>query len=212
MNQEKQVPSDVLMDSVVSKVQKQEQRIQAQDEKLTRMEENIKAIPDHSKDWEEAKATILELVAVSKGQKTLMEKLQDFFRSLDIAVNLLRHPVESKVQHQHHFSKIAWITAGLFLTLCLVCSGWYMTAQTISQHKAGDIKYRQLKLTSDSASLRFLWRLDSLYMADPDKMEKVVTEQEQLKQKRLELIDQLQAVNSKIGQDKKTGQTPQKGK
>jgi len=212
MNQEKQVPSDVMMDSVVSKVQKQEQRIQAQDEKLTRMEENIKAIPDRSKDWEETKATILELVVVSKGQKTLMEKLHGFFRSLDIAVNLLRHPVESKVQHHHHFPKIAWITAGLFLILCLVCSGWYMTSRTIEQHRAGDIKYRDLKLLSDSAMLRFLWRLDSIYLTDPDKMQKDVEEQERLKQERLELIDQLQAVNSKIGRDKKTGQTPKKGK
>ncbi len=212
MIQEKQVPSDVMMDSVVCKVQKQEQRIQAQDEKLTRMEENIKAIPNHSKDWEETKATILELVVVSKGQKTLMEKLQGFFKSLDIAVNLLRHPAESKVQHHHHFPKIAWITSGLFLILCLVCSGWFMTARRIEQHRAGDIKYRHLKLICDSAMLRYLWRLDSIYLADPDKMQKDVEDQERLKQERLELIDQLQAVNSKIGQDKKTGQTPKKGK
>ncbi len=212
MSQEKQVPSDVMMNSIVTSVQKQDQRIKIQEEKLTRMEEKIDGAADNLKGWEAAKAAILQMIAVGKDQKILMEKLSQFFRSLDIAVDVLRHPPESKVQHHHHITKIAWIAAGLFLILCLVCSGWYMTAQKIDQYKAGDVKYRSLKLIPDTPFHQALVRLDSVFLADPDSIERRVIRQEELNQKSLELTDQLQAVNREIGQDKKTGQTPKKGR
>jgi hypothetical protein len=212
MNVEKQAPSEIMMDTVVEKVENQQQRIQTQEEKLALVEKKVNAIPDHSKDFEEVKTGVRDLKAVSNGQNAIMEKLQVFFTSLEIAVALLRRPVKSQVYHHHHVPKIIWIAAGLFLALCLVCSGWYMTARDSGQYQANDIKYRQLKLEADSAFHQYLVQLDSIYLTDPDKMRNNVIEQERLKQKRLELIDQLQTVNSKIGPDVKTGQKKGKGK
>jgi len=212
MNDEKQAPSEIMLDAVVEKVENQQQKIRDQEEKLALVEKKVNAIPDHSQDIGEMKASFRDLLAVRKGQNALMAKLEVFFFTLKIATDLLRHPVERKVQHHHHFQKIIWIAAGLFLALCLVCTAWYMTARDSGQYQANDIKYRKLKLDADSAFHQYLVRLDSIYLSDPDKMRKNVIEQERLKQKRLELIDQLQTVNSKIGPDVKTGQKKGKGK
>jgi hypothetical protein len=212
MNVEKQAPSEIMMDTVVEKVENQQQRIQTQEEKLALVEKKVNTIPDHSKDIGEMKTSFRDLLAVSKGQNALMVKLDVFFSNLKTATDILEHPVESKVQHHHHIPKIIWIAAGLFLVLCLVCTGWYMTARDSGQYQANDIKYRQLKLDAGPAFHQYLVQLDSIYLADPDKMRKNVIELERLKQKRLELIDQLQTVNSKIGPDIKTGQKKGKGK
>ena len=212
MNDEKHAPSEIMLDAVVEKVENQQQKIRDQEEKLALVEKKVNAIPDHSQEIGEMKASFRDLLAVRKGQNALMVKLEVFFFTLKIATDLLRHPVERKVQHHHHIPKIIWIAAGLFLALCLVCTAWYMTARDSGQYQANDIKYRKLKLDADSAFHQYLVRLDSIYLSDPDKMRKNVIEQERLKQKRLELIDQLQTVNSKIGPDVKTGQKKGKGK
>jgi len=212
MNQEKQEPSQLLIDTFISKFQVQDQKIQVQDEKIVQLEKDVKAIPDHSKDLAEIKNNNREQAAVSSRQKVMIDQLDVFFKKLGIAIDILKSPVTNTVQHHHHFPKVAWITAGLFLALCLVCSGWYITARSSEQYQANDIKYRNLKLTADSASLRHLYRLDSLYLTDPEKMEKHVKEQELLREKSLELHDQLQAIDKKIGQDAKTDQQPKKGK
>ena len=212
MNVEKQAPSEIMMDTVVEKVENQQQRIQTQEEKLTLIEKKVNAIPDHSKDIGEMKTSFRDLLAISKGQKTLMGKIEVFIFNLKTATDMLQHPVESKVHNHHHVPKIIWIAAGLFLALCLVCSGWYATVNNSVQYQANDIKYRQIKLIADSAFHQCLVHLDSVYLTDPDKMRNNVIEQERLKQKRLELIDQLQTVNSKIGPDIKTGQKKGKGK
>ena len=212
MNDEKQAPSEIMLDAVVEKVENQQQRIQDQGEKLTLVEKKVNAIPDHSKDIGEMKTSFRDLLAISKGQKTLMGKIEVFIFNLKTATDLLQNPAESKVQHHHHIPKIIWIAAGLFLALCLVCTAWYMTARDSGQYQANDIKYRQLKLDADSTFHQYLVRLDNIYLSDPDKTRNNVIEQERLKQKRLELIDQLQTVNSKIGPDVKTGQKKGKGK
>jgi hypothetical protein len=212
MSEDKQQPSAALLDTMIDKMQKQDQRLQAHEEKLNQVENGIKIVPQHSKDIAEIQKDTQEIVSIGREQNTIMERLQKFFTALEITAHLLRHPVPSKVEHHHHLPRLTWIAAGLFLALCLVCSGWYITARTSEQYQANDIKYRRLKLTADSASRRYLYRLDSLYLLDPAKMEKYVKEQELLRQKSLELQDQLQAVNKKIGQDTKTGQQTKKGK
>jgi len=206
MNQEKQEPSQIMIDTFISKFQNQDQRIADQEGKIVQLEKDVKAVPDHSKDLAEIKKNNQEQAAVSRKQTAMMEQLDVFFKKLGIAIDILKSPVTSTIQHHHHFPKIAWVTAGLFLALCLACSGWYVTARSSEQYQANDIKYRNLKLVVDSASLGRLYRLDSLYLADPEKMEKYVKEQERLKQERLELLDKIQEVNKKMGPEAKTEQ------
>jgi hypothetical protein len=94
--------------------------------------------------------------------------------------------------------KIMWITASLFLLLCIASIGWGVTSASLKVYVADDVKYRKLELTRDSASLVYLWCLDSLYTANPDSLQNYVTEQERLKRQREELLDRVQLLEKRI--------------
>jgi|SRR6186713_3025804 len=200
MNQDKQETSAVLMDTVITKLEQQEQKIQAQGKRIGRVEEDLQTKPDFSTDIKEMKTGLQDLKTAVGSQQFLSKQVQELSQRLATGIMLLRQPVENKIQHHHHVPKLIWITGGIFLILCLVCSGWYITATAVRQFKANDTKYRSLKLRADPVLLRDLWRLDSVYLADPDRMRGDVEEQERLRQQRLELLDQIQRVNSKIEQ------------
>ena len=73
-----------------------------------------------------------------------------------------------------------------------------MTASRSNQYQANDVKYRKLRLEVDSAGLRYLCRLDSIYSANTDSIREEVEERERLKQERLELLDRIQTVDKKL--------------
>lgn len=79
------------------------------------------------------------------------------------AIDILRQPIENKIQHHHHVPKILWIAAGLFVLLCLTCSGWHTTAARLDQYWGADTKYRYLYLEGDSNMRQILYNVDSLY-------------------------------------------------
>ncbi len=200
MNQEKQETSVVLMDTVITKLEQQQQKIQTQEKRIDRVEEGLPKSADLSADIKELKTSLQALKTTVDSQQFPAKQVQELSQRLTTGILLLRQPVENKIQYHHHVPKLIWLAGGLFLVLCLVCSGWYMTAARIGQYKANDTKYRRLKLRADTALLQDLWGLDSLYSANPDGMRGDVEEQERLKQQRLELLDQIQRVNSQIEQ------------
>ena len=55
MDEEKQETSTVLMDTIVSKLEKQDERIQAQERRTADLQEEIKQIPDYSREVQEVK-------------------------------------------------------------------------------------------------------------------------------------------------------------
>jgi hypothetical protein len=125
------------------------------------------------------------------------EKIQEFSRKLTLAIDLLGQPVENKVQHHHHVPKIIWVAAGLFITLCLTCSGWYMTAAKLDQYRAADTKYRYLYLEGDSNMRQILYSVDSLYRSGFAMRDSVIQWDADL-QRASELNQQLQ---QKFGED-----------
>ncbi len=85
--------------------------------------------------------------------------------------------------------KIILISAGLFITLALVSSGWYMTSSKLDGYIANDTKYRQLRLDTSIRSLQhYLDRIDSMYDARPD-MRKIVLETEEKNRKNFERLE-----------------------
>jgi len=208
---EKQEASAVLMDTVVSKLEQQQQKIQTQEKRIEQVEEGLQKKPDFSADIKEMKTGLQNLKIAVDSQQFPTKQVQELSKQLTTSITLMRQPVENTTQHHHHIPKLIWAAGGLFLLLCLVCSGWYMTASTIGQYKANDTKYRRLKLRADTVLLKDLWRLDSTYSANPDSMRSVVEEQERLKQQRLELLDQIERVNSKIEQSPQAGEKKKNG-
>jgi hypothetical protein len=97
-----------------------------------------------------------------------------------LATDLLKQPPVNKVIHHHHIPKLIWISVGLFVALCLVCSGWYVTGTKLDGFVASDTKYRQLRLDTAHKSLQlYLDQLDSVYKTHPDFRERVLETEEE---------------------------------
>lgn len=143
-------------------------------------------------DW---KATLNQLT-LSDGQMNklltqLPEQTKQYQRLgglLQDTMAALTRPQEQK--HHHHFPKIACATAGLFLVLCLVITGWYTTASRLDSFRNNDTKYRYLQLLDNSQLSRLLYITDSMHQAQPSLFRDSVLAAENEKQRRLEMLEE----------------------
>ena len=191
---------EVLMDTVITKLDRQDQKSLDQDKRIAAVEDRLGETDQLASDIQEIKADVRSISENGKQVKFTEGKLQELIKRLDNVLAFLNKPPQSEVRHHHHFPAIVWASAGLFLVLCLVSTGWLMTSEKIEQYRAGDFKYRHLKLYVDSSAAAYLFRLDSVYQANPDSFRNAVADQERLKQERLDLLDRINSINDKIGQ------------
>lgn len=155
-------------------------KIETQDKKIADMSQQISSIADNSQDIQHLKTDMKELKVEIKNARFPVREMQEFSKQLTIGIKLLREPVTVKTLHHHYIPKLVWITAGLFLALCLVSAGWYMTGQKLSGYIANDTKYRLLRLDTAHYPLHLsLDRADSLYQVDPDLRKSVLEREEQ---------------------------------
>ncbi|MCW3107415.1 MAG: hypothetical protein JWQ09_1921 [Segetibacter sp.] len=165
--------NEVLLGSLIDKVD-------AFDKKIEELNKKIDQIPAA---YEEV------LNPVKTGFKGLRSDVQNIFfpekemsqlsGRLATTIELFKKPVEQKIIHRHEILKILWITAALFLSLCLVSTTWFSTYNKLELYKAGDTKYRYLKLVSNVSLGKQLILIDSLYRADPKMREFVIAKEEQ---------------------------------
>jgi len=199
MDHEEQKQNDIFKDSVAKAVEKQQEKTQDHNRRIGIVEQEIQKLSGLPKDIAEIKDSLTLIKRNSVTALLPNEKSEKLSENLSVAIPLMGKLMENKIQHHHHVPKLFWIAAALFLLLSLVCAGWYVTASREDQHLAGDVKYRELKLIADTIFLRSLWKLDSVYSANPDSVRNNVEVQETLRQHRLELIDQLHTVEKEIG-------------
>lgn len=155
-------------------------KIETQDKKIADMFQQISSIPDNSQDIQHLKTGMNDLKAEIKNARFPVREMQEFSKQLTIGVKLLKEPVTVKTLHHHYIPKLVWITAGLFLALCLVSAGWYMTGQKLGGYIANDTKYRLLRLDTAHYPLQLsLDKADSLYHIDPDLRKFVLETEEQ---------------------------------
>jgi hypothetical protein len=207
METQNQDSGEILMNTIVTKVTQHDKKIQHQQGRLEAVEKKMEGIPDHSPAIRELKGNLSALSTDFHNQKFPTEDVRELKGQLKTTLSLLQKPVPSQVEHHHHVPKLLWVTAGLFLLVCLLSMGWIMTASKLVDFRVSDTKYRWLKLTVDSPALASLYQLDSLYLASSDSLQSAVTKQEALRQERLELLNRLGAVNRKLGEG---SQTPDK--
>jgi hypothetical protein len=124
---------------------------------------------------------LIELPEQTKQHQRLHRKLQD-------TIAALNRPQVQK--HHHHFPKIAWATVGLFLVLCLVVTGWHLTASRLDKFRDNDTKYRYLQLLDNNQVIFLLHITDSLHQEQPSLFRDSVLTAEKVKQHRLEMLDE----------------------
>lgn len=155
-------------------------KVEGQDKKIAAMEEKMKDIPANTELLRKILSSV-EVLNSHLGLASLLpETISRFSNRLDLATTLLKQPATNKVIHHHHVPKLIWISAGLFVVLCLVCSGWYITSSKFDGFVASDTKYRQLRLDTAHKSLQlYLNQLDSMYRVQPNMREKVLEMEEE---------------------------------
>lgn len=169
-------------------------KLQESDKKIAAVEEKIKDIPANTELLHKVLNCVERIRSDIKEAALLPDKLLQFSNRLKLTTDIFKQPTLNKVIHHHHIPKLIWISAGLFITLCLVCSGWYVTSTKLDGFVASDTKYRQLRLDTTHRSLQlYLDELDSLYRAQPDLREKVleIEEEYQLNFERLQKAERL---------------------
>jgi hypothetical protein len=143
-------------------------KIQKQAEQITAMQEKLKSIEEAWQDLIDVKKQLTDIKIAITGLKFPAKQMEELSGNLAANVALLKQPVENKVVHHHHIPKIILISVVLFIALCLVCCGWYNTAQKFDQYQANDLKYRHLKLKINPDLHRILVLTDSLCQNQPD--------------------------------------------
>ena len=155
-------------------------KMQDQDKKIAVIEEKINEVHFNYEELGDLAANIEGLRSDIHGILMMSEKVEQLSKSLELSANLLMQPAETKVIHQHYVPKLIWIAGGLFLSFCLVCAGWYMTASKMDSFMINDTKYRQMRLDTTQMGLQlYLDKLDSLYSVQSDMREKVLETEEQ---------------------------------
>ncbi len=155
-------------------------KVEGQDKKIAAIEEKMKDIPVNNELFRKLLDSV-EILRSDLGSVSLLPgKISHFSNRLDLAMDLLKQPATNKVIHHHHIPKLIWISLGLFIVLCLVCSGWYVTSTKLDGFVASDTKYRQLRLDTTHKSLQlYLDQLDNLYKTQPDLRKKVLETEEE---------------------------------
>lgn len=169
-------------------------KVEGQDKKIAAIEEKIKDIPANTELLHKVLRAVDDLRTDIKEASLIPDKLIQFSNRLESTTVLLKYPPVNKVVHHHHIPKLIWISVGLCIALCLVCSGWYVTSTKLDGFVASDTKYRHLRLDTAHNSLQlYLDQLDSAYKAHPDFRKKVLeTEEEyQLNFERLQKAERL---------------------
>jgi hypothetical protein len=107
-------------------------------------------------------------------------QLSDISEQLRTCARLMQMPKEPQTVRHPYFVKLVLSTAGLFLLVCFLCSGWYTTSSKLDNYIANDTKYRYLKLDSSRKPLQiFIMTIDSFYNANTEMRKNVLAQEEQ---------------------------------
>ncbi len=166
-----------IIETLASKVDKQEKLLQELDEK-------VKAIPDNTgkiaEIWQEMHYTFLQ-------HSLPKEEIVTLTAALSQNIRIMKTPRTENLIHHHHLSKLIYIVIALVIIVAIMSIGWYNTADKLKQYKAADTKYRFLKLQDSKSIQQLLATTDSLYYGNPTLRDSVLR-QEQLKNDRLEML------------------------
>ena len=131
-----------------------------------------------------------------------VKEVQQLSRLLEGNMQLLKQPVQQKVVHHHHATKIMWATGALFLMVCLLTLGWYMAANKLELYKSNDTKYRYLRLQSNINLRQWCRSADSLFIANENMRGDVLAREEQ-KQRDIETLQRAMEMEEEAGRLKR---------
>lgn len=121
--------NEVLIGSLIDKVDAQENQINELREKLNHIPANTEVVMLFEKALKGLKEDIKKLSFPEKEMRQLAATLE----TIKI---LLKQPVKKEIIHHHYTAKTIWIAAVLFLIVGLISIGWYNTYKNLEMYKA----------------------------------------------------------------------------
>lgn len=171
--------SELLLNTIIDKLNIESQDIEIIKERVETFSVNTETLKELHTQFNSVEKNIQKILFPEK-------EVRQLSFDLNRAISILQQPIKNDVVNHHHVPKLVWITTGLFLVLCIVCSAWYITSTKLDNYIAGDTKYRYLKLDNDKTLQRLLFITDSLYNLNPKMRDDVIRIEEDNKE-RLEL-------------------------
>ncbi len=173
------------------------EKIAAQEKELKEMQQTLNDTSSCIEQMQALEKEIKELKSIIKGITFPTAEMRKLSQDLDTSASLLRQPVQTKVEHHHHFGKILFVTSGLFIVVCLLSAGWLTTYRNLSQYKTNDTKYRYLKLYPNPSLRKLLHTTDSMHRAIPHLRDSVLW-QEKMNQERFEMQQQIHEKENEV--------------
>lgn len=183
--------SEILLESIVEKLEKLEIAMLKKDNTKEDDTSSILLL-------KEVKAMQSGIAKLDSSYSETNEKLQKLLVNISLLNVDSNISKQDKVNHTHHLHKGVWVAVGFSIFATVFLYGWIRSSASKEQYKANDILYRYLKVNSNSESLKGLYHLDSLYIANPTLFIEHVAQQEENLAEQVRLIQE-------AGEKKKEG-------
>ena len=177
--------SEHIIQSLMDASHQNEAELKRQDGEM----QDIRALLSKMTDFNGQAAVLAKELKESTTEAT---KLQASSHLLSREMTGLKQQLSRPVAHRHHHyvSKLAWISAGLFLTLSVVMMGWFSSWQRLADYRSSDTKLRYLRLQHNKTVLQWVHIADSLDLAGPDQLRDSVRMEEAVRERRRQLLEQ----------------------
>jgi uncharacterized phage infection (PIP) family protein YhgE len=179
--------NEVLLHTIIDKLKNLDEAIQ-------QIKSQMPQVPDYSG---QLKGVSVALDQLKAGVTALPQQLKfptvavhTLLQHLQVNNDLLKRPPRQDVQHHHHIKAGVLVSGALFLLLAVSGMWLYNTHSRLQDYKAGDIKYRHLKLRMGKSLHSLLSATDSLYKANSAVFRNSVVTEEEDRQHRAELLQE----------------------
>src|ERR1700749_5017398 len=100
---------DILMETILEKIDQQDKNSQTQEKRLNVAETTLSGVPVIIKDLNEIRSEVRAMTEFDKRVKITDWKLHELSRRLDGVLNILSQPQKTEVHHHHHVPLTLWI-------------------------------------------------------------------------------------------------------
>lgn len=189
--------NEVLLHTIIDKLKNL-------DESIQQVKGQMPQVPDYSGQLKGVSGALDQLKA---GVTALPQQLKfptvavhTLLQHLQVNNDLLKRPPRQDVQHHHHIKAGVIVSGVLFLLLAACCTWLYNTHSKLENYRAGDIKYRHLKLMADTSLHSLLSATDRLYKENSKAFRDNVTNEEADRQYKAELLQKAEQMETEARQ------------
>ena len=178
--------SQIIVETLVEKVNNQEIRLNEQHKVTAKIAETISTMKSESENIQKLSGIVNHLQDNLTRIKWPLEEMRDLKSNLSQNNSLLQQPKREKVIHVHTGSKLLWVTIAVSVICILVIFGWINTSRSLVEYKMHNACWRYLKLNMNAKDLEYLQKIERLYQENTDQWIKLIEEKELAFQQRAE--------------------------